>query len=287
MTKWLSLILAIIVAATISSLSVRKVFDIHKADQTTHFSRVFFLPHEFAQILSMRFNGVVSDYLMLNLMVIHGEKLIAEVPLTADEWQKTYKGLQQITSLDPAFLDPYIFAQMSLPWDAGMVDETNKLLLKAAKQRPDDYRPYFFLWFNYDYFLKDPKTAGMYLQKASLKPGAPRWYASLAARMNVYGGDLLNGITFLREMIAQSNNAGAIYHWKIRLECLEKIAFLESKLLKYKEQYGQGPKDIKDLVTSGLIQKIPTDPYGGDFYINEHGRVYTTSKMAYAPAKKK
>jgi hypothetical protein len=284
MNKW-QVPVVILLAALLSYFSGDKVFHIHKTTQATQFNRLIYLPDILVSSVSLEFQGVVSDYLMLNLLVIHGEKLLNEVIPTREEWELTYLGLQKITHLDPRFMDPYVFAQMSLPWDAGMVEETNSLLLNAAEVLTDDPRPNFFLWFNYFYFLNDAKTAGMYLQKAAEKPGAPRYYTTLAARMNLYGGDIVNGIIFLGEMINKTNDPTSRKYWKIRLECLEKIAYLESRIKKFREEYNREPESLAELIDIGILEKIPEDPYGGQFYINEQGRVYTTSKMVL-PKKK-
>ncbi len=39
------------------------------------------------------------------------------------------------------------------------------------------------------------------------------------------------------------------------------------------------PLSLTELETAGLIDKIPEDPYGGEFILMEEGRVYTTSKL--------
>ena len=122
--------------------------------------------------------------------------------------------------------------------------------------------------------------------KAASKPGVPRYYTTLAARMSLYGGDILAGIVFLQEMIERTNDPFSKKHWKFRLECLKKIAFLESKVLEYKEKYNTAPKSFNDLIEKKLLKEVPSDPYGGRFFINERGRVYTTSKMVFSSKNK-
>jgi hypothetical protein len=47
------------------------------------------------------------------------------------------------------------------------------------------------------------------------------------------------------------------------------------------------PESLDELVKSGMLDKIPNDPYGGQFLMLENGRVYTTSKMLKVKKKEK
>jgi len=48
----------------------------------------------------------------------------------------------------------------------------------------------------------------------------------------------------------------------------------------FKEKYGRIPKNLNELVMKGIIESIPKDPYGGEFYIDKNGTIETTSKLA-------
>ena len=234
----------------------------------------------------LEFPGIVADYLLLNAMVLHGEKLIEKVDMMPEDWQKTYLSLKLITELDPRFLDPYLMAETSLPWEAGMVEETNQMLLKAATVLPDDYRPYFYLWFNNYYFLHDLNKAGIYLEKAARIPGSPKYYKTLAARMHLESGHTISGIIFLQEMIQETRDQNTRLFLQKRLDVLKTIALLEKNVDDYAKRYQQWPAKLSDLVSEGFIEEIPQDPYGGSFYIMPNGRVYTTSKLVQQKKKK-
>jgi hypothetical protein len=34
------------------------------------------------------------------------------------------------------------------------------------------------------------------------------------------------------------------------------------------------------MIRAGIIQALPEDPYGGEFYLDEHGKVRSSSKLA-------
>lgn len=220
-----------------------------------------------ARAMTLEFPGLTSDYLMLKTLTYMGERIMKNEALTPEEWQMIYRTLVQITNLDPRFIDPYVVAQMSLPWDAGMVQETNVLLEKAAKILTTDYRPYFFLWYNHFKFLDNPEKAAYYLQKAATTPGAPTYFATLAARINLYSGKTYAGVVFLQEIIKETNDPALLKSLRRRLQALQKIGFLEQNIQKYRKRYQVFPKELQELVDKGFITKIPTDPYGGNFIL--------------------
>jgi hypothetical protein len=67
------------------------------------------------------------------------------------------------------------------------------------------------------------------------------------------------------------------------LEALKKILALEQAAGLYRKKTGRAPRDIQALVDRGYIKDIPTDPYGGRFYMDKNGSIMTTSNLAFKP----
>ena len=285
MKIWRDLILFTAICV-LSSYFASGLYQLHNENREKEISHFTMIPEPMARAMTLEFSGITSDFLMLKTLTYMGERIMNNEAFTPDEWQMIYRALVQIINLDPRFIDPYVVAQMSLPWDAGMVKETNVLLEKAAKILTDDYRPYFFLWYNYFKFLNNPKKAAYYLQKSAATPGAPSYFSTLAARMNLYAGEIYAGIIFLQEIIKETNDPALLKFLRMRLQALQKIGFLEQKIQKYIKRYKTAPKQLQELVDKGLITKIPTDPYKGRFYIMENGRVYTTSNLVLPKVEK-
>lgn len=282
MTKARVITYLVILAGVISYCSTRiYTFHADRRDQT--FTQLALIPGPIAKTASLEFSGVASDYLMLQTLTFLGEKLMNKKVLIKEQWQMIYKALDQATWLDPRFLDPYVLAEMTLPWEAGMVRETNELLEKIIKLRTNDHRPLFFLWYNYYYFLKDPATAAQYLRRAAKIQGTPYYFANLAARSSFYGKQTEDGILFLKEMILETNDPNSKKFLLLRLQALEKISFLEQKIQEYKRLYNALPESLEQLVEKGVIDQIPKDPYGGVFYIVDKEQVYSTSKLVLPP----
>jgi hypothetical protein len=280
---------AILLMSTLVTLLITpKVYDTHGKYVEESIGHLGRLPSAGIQALSLEFKGVISDFLFLKTTTYFGMKLGLKEDPTPREWQLMYLLLQRVTDLDPRFWDPYVFAEMILAWHGGMTKEVNTLLMKAAKSRPEDYRPYYFIGFNYYFFNRDSASAAPYMRKAAQAPTAPQFIKGLAARISLYGNQTGLAIAFLADLIRQSHDPKLVKYLEIRLAALKRLYYLEYWVLEFKKKNGKMPASLNDLVTTGLIPAIPTDPYGGQFKLLPNGRVYTTSQLvSLQPHKKK
>lgn len=267
------------VAGLCFTLLTPTVYRIRSAWLHETISRIGELPPRLAVVLTLEYKGVAADLLFLKTITFMGMKIGEHGQPTKEEWHRIYAMLQLITELDPRFWDPYLFAEMMFPWQAGMLAEASMLLEKAARHRPDDYRPYYFLGFNAFYFEKKPQKAAEYLRKAAKYPDVPAYIKGLASRFSLYGNQTGLGIAFLSDLLRNTSDPRIKSYLEKRLETLKKIFFLEQKVAAYKKKYGSMPRALPDLIDAGLLTKIPSDPYGGQFVLLKNGRVYTTSKL--------
>lgn len=269
----------LLISSTIFFILTSPVYKIRDKYASDSISGIGRLPSTIVQILTLEFKGVAADILLLKTMVFMGMKIGEHANPTDEEWQIIVEMLEIITDLDKKFWDPYVFAEMMLPWQAGKFDETNRLLLKAAGNIIDDYRPYYFLGFNHFYFENKSEQAAEYLRKAALIPGAPDYLKGLASRYSLYGNQTTLGIGFLADLIENTSDEQVKQYLGKRLDALKVICFLENKVKEFSEKYHSFPAKIENLVQAGIIEEVPEDPYGGSFVILENGRVYTTSNL--------
>lgn len=279
MTGKLVLPVCLFACLLVTGLCTRTLFNAHINNPSETISSLVDLPERLIGMVSLEFDGVLSDYLMLKSMVFLGEKNERKERPNEREWHLVHRALQQVTNLDDRFWDPYVLAAMTFPWEVGMIAETCALLEKAATARPEDHRPYFFLWFMKFYFEKNPREASPYIKRAAAIPGAPEYYTTLAARMDLYAGNTLTGALFLEDILAKTSSPSIRLSLEKRIDALKRIAFLEEKVGNYKQKHGALPGRLEDLVTDRIILAIPTDPYGGKFFLQPDGRVYSTSKL--------
>jgi hypothetical protein len=85
-------------------------------------------------------------------------------------------------------------------------------------------------------------------------------------------------------MIPEARNEAIRKRMITRAEAFEKILQIEKAVLAYTNRFQTEPKKLEDLVKTGLLIKIPADPYGGSFYLDDEGRVRTTSRLAHGVA---
>jgi tetratricopeptide (TPR) repeat protein len=181
-------------------------------------------------------------------------------------------------------MDSYYFAQAVLAWEAKMIPQVIELLEYGFQHRTWDFRLPYFISFNYAFFLKDYERAGEYLAKAAeLKPDV-EWYATLAARYFYEGGRTALALAYLKDMIPEARNEAIRKRMITRAAAFEKILQIEKAVLAYTNRFQTKPKKLEDLVKTGILTKIPEDPYGGSFYLDDEGRVRATSKLAHGVA---
>lgn len=276
--KPLPYVLLIILGIT-SFWCVNKLYNERQYSTAQSIPAISQLPDVMTEVMSLEFTSLVSDYIMIHVLTFMGEKLLKEEPTSETEWEIIHKALQTVINLDPRGADSFILATTTLPYEAGMIKETNLLLEKVAKFRTDDYRPNFFLWYNHYHFLKDPKKALVYLKRAAAIKNSPTYLKPLASRMHLYTGQIEASIAYTLDIIKSTEDPSMREYMLKRLDALKIIDFLEQKTRAFEAKFNYAPQHLQELVNTGFLKTIPVDHYGGEFYINKEGRVYTTSKL--------
>ena len=241
----------------------------------------YVLPSPILKVMSLEFKGLTSDVMFLRAIVFFGGILERGNIQGAQKWEWgwLHDTLNASTDLDPYFFDPYYFAQAQLTWGANMIREVNVMLDKGIRHREWDWMLPFFVGFNHFYFLQENDKASEYLMTASKRPGASSLLASLATRLAYKGRRTENAIVFIEQMLKEEKNESVRKEFEARLEALKGILLLERAVGAYKERFGIAPFSLKDLITAGLINRLPEDPYGGEFYISIDGYIKTTSDL--------
>jgi tetratricopeptide (TPR) repeat protein len=261
-----------------ASVSLTRVRDVQPPEARLG----FFPPAPVIKVLAVDQYQFLSQVISLQCVFYFGS--LVESREQMPNWQKLYRALFTATRLDPYNMDSYYFAQAVLAWEAKMIPQVIELLDYGFQHRPWDFRLPYFISFDYAFFLKDYKRAGEYLAKAAeLKPEV-EWYATLAARYFYEGGTTALALAYLRDMIPEARNEAIRKRMITRAEAFEKILQIEKAVLAYTNRFQTEPKKLGDLVEAGLLLEIPEDPYGGSFYLDNQGRVRTTSRLAHGVA---
>jgi tetratricopeptide (TPR) repeat protein len=144
-----------------------------------------------ARRMSLAFNGLAADWYWMRSLQYVGRKIM-NVPANAsldDLSQLNLKLLGPLldnaTTLDPQFLDPYEYAAVVLPRIdvAAAIRITNK----GIAANPNVWRLYqhlgYIYWRQHDY-----KTASEVYGRGAKIPNAPPWMEAMSARMAAEGG---------------------------------------------------------------------------------------------------
>ncbi|MDX9787961.1 MAG: hypothetical protein RBT11_14350 [Desulfobacterales bacterium] len=278
MTKRISMVtvfIALLIGYGVTATGLKKERVEFIEDQFLEYT----LPSALLKPLSLEFKGLMSDILLVKFMTFVGGKTERLDQFTDEDWGSIKHTLNTITDLDPYFWDAYLFSQVFLTWDKKNYRAANELLAKARNHLPANYRIPYYMGLNYYNFGKDSANGAKYLMEASKIPGAPFYLATLAARLSAYSSDYQRGIIFLSEMLKQTTDTEIAEQYKLRIQILAQMNGLEQLVAKFRAKFNRAPAELAELVAAGLIQQLPVDPYGGQFFINQEGRIDTTSKM--------
>jgi len=247
-------------------------------------SGAYVLPAPLLKIASLEYSGLVSDLLFLRATVFYGGTMErVERPRVKDwEWHWMINLLDAASELDPYFYDLYYFANANISPAPGMLPAVNSMLEKGSRYRDWDWILPFYLGFNYYYQLQDNDKAVNFLMEGAKRPGAPTLLSTLAARLAYRGKRTENAILFLQEILRKTDDEDTQKVYKDRLGALIGIYQLEKAVALYRERFGALPLSLNDLLSQGIIQALPVDPYGGRFYLETDGSVKTTSNLVYA-----
>lgn len=195
-----------------------------------------------------------------------------------------FKILQTALKIQPYNADAYYFAQGAYTWEVGRYREVNNMLEYGMKYRTWDYQLPFFAGFNSAYFLKDYKKAAVQMKKAA-EIAKEQHFATLAARYFYEAGETDFAILFIDVMKKSAKNPSEKKMYDFRRKALVAIKTIETAMNRYQARFDRPAQSLQQLVAAGFLTVVPRDPYGGKFYLDEQGKVRTTSKLSIAGAK--
>jgi len=268
--KTISLVLIIVIGMfPIISLSrlidaKRPPVDPNVADES------LYLNAKTARRLSLGFNGLAADWYWMRSLQYVGRKIIGQEQSIAldDLGQLDLKLLapllENATTLDPQFLDPYEYAAVVLP--AVDVSEAIRITRKGIDANPDAWRLYqhlgYIYWQQGDY----QKAAEVYGEGARI-PGAPEWMQAMKARMAAEGGSRTTAREIYTRMLEQSADEKVkdmAHRRLLQLDSLDERDGLRKLLVAYQTRTGHCPANWREL----NLSDAPTDPSGAPYVLN-------------------
>jgi len=242
----------------------------------------------FLRYASADHKELVGASLVMKVIMYFGgiaTKQQANVIVQPPDYPRMSGILHGAVKLDPYNMDAYYFAQSFLTWEVKQYKLANDLLDYGMKYRTWDWMLPFFAGFNSAYFIKDYKKASEYYKRAGELSGG-ELSISLAGRYMQEAGQTDLAIAYLSAMEKGERNPVVRKNYQTRLAAFREVRRIEQARDRFLASSGALPVSVDKLVRSGLLSPPPADPYGGQFYLEADGKVATTSKFAFAGAKK-
>ncbi len=191
-----------------------------------------------------------------------------------------------VTDLDPDFAYVYQFAAVVVPFNLGRetwrnTRESTALLEKGTSHIPNSVFLKTLLAYNYSVFFKEYERAARLLQETARLPGAPAYLPLLATRLYAQAGSFDAATAFASEFAASAadpDTRASFEHRKKEIALERILQNLDKEVDTFLERNGRPPKNLRELVWSGQLSALPEDPLGGDIYLGEDRRTYSTSQ---------
>ncbi len=199
----------------------------------------------------------------------------ALVVSTANLDKKSYAVLAKIQTdaarMNPAHEDNYYISQAILPW-AGEVKADLFIQKAATDSRAWDFYPAFFLGFDRYYFLKDPVAGAKAIEAAADRsPDNRQAFINMAVKWYELGDDPRVAIGLISAMSKGTRDKEMKLHLENRVKRLSGLAELRDAAKLYNEKTGKSLVSLQELVSLGLLAKLPADPQGSGYTLDAKG----------------
>jgi hypothetical protein len=269
-----NIIVIILLLLLIANFSYR--IDMKKSPHELIGEMMYFPSGIALKALSMGFYAPLADLVWLRFIQYYGEHRLSDA-----KFELMYHILDILTTLDSRFNYAYTLGSLMLTHDAQKPDQARILLKKGMIRNPDDWRYPFIYGFIHYVFLKEFTVAQTYFRISAMKPNAPDRAKRWAAFVSYFKtGDLKTSLALWIDLYNTTENPeekkiAEIYIKNIKMKL--DIEFLNNKIFEFTKQVGRKPFRLKELVTYGIVDSIPTEPHNKK-YIIKKGKTYTTWK---------
>lgn len=238
---------------------------------------MYFPKAEAVRLLSAGNDLVVADYLWLRMIQYYAYHMRKD-----RNYEYLYPIIDKLTDLDPRFIYPYTFGALLLVHDAKDSVNSLKMLDKGGRENPSEWRfPYMKGFILYVFLRRWEEAASEFIKASELPgaiPGARRFAAFIYRRL----GQREVSKAMWQDIYDNTNNKFEKEVAKFYLDRIEREETIDKLQLAAEAFYkknGRWPEALNELVSSGLVERIPSrDPLGGVYYwSSEKKKVESTS----------
>jgi tetratricopeptide (TPR) repeat protein len=236
----------------------------HWVNSMPKLHQLTYLPSgDYLRMASLGYRELAADLLWLQTIQVMGERKLSE-----EEGHWLYDAVDRITTLDPKFVRAYEAGSHALCILVVMPEESNRLLEKGMQHNPQEWKLPFLLGINYYFELADDEKAAEAMAKAARLPGAPQGIARLAAKLFVSAKSPQQAVELLAKVYEETSdeNVRKVLEVRLKESLVERdIQILEQAISRYQAKYMRRPERLENLVEPGLLQELPTEPFGGHY----------------------
>ena len=230
---------------------------------------------DFAKIMFLGMNAFAADLLFARSQYYYGSHYVTD---------RTYPLLEQmvrvVLSLNPSleYTIPFGEAAISSMKTESAIESANSLLRLGHELYPDDYYFVFNQGYNYFIYLHDMEKAYPLMYEGANMKNAPQKVIWLVNHVATMGGGYRLGYEYTKDRLEKTKDKNMRDQFEKELQHFANLLTLTEAAEAYYKKYGKSPdKELKELVKSKLIEKIPEDVYGGEYYYDEEDRIVKTT----------
>jgi hypothetical protein len=222
------------------------------------------------RVASLGFERLLADLFWLRTVYYVGDERSARAGYPA-----AVRLAELVTDIDPWFETVYVVMSGAIGGLAGDPDGAIALLEKGIRH-VDYWKLHFLLGFQFFMEKLDYGRAAEQMRLAAEK-GGPPYLPLLSARLYASAGDPETAIAFIQARLRETEHeetrqALEKRYWDLWIQ--RDLALLDRAIARYRELEGEPPADPAQLARAGLIDRLPVDPRGGTYHI-EDGRAAT------------
>jgi tetratricopeptide (TPR) repeat protein len=268
-TKTVSLVLVIAIGI-IATVGLARLVDARRppVDVSAN-DESLYLNAKTARRISLGFTGLAADWYWMRSLQYVGRKILEQEgnasldDLSQLDLKLLAPLLENATTLDPEFLDPYEYAAVVLP--AIDVQDAIRITRKGIDANPNAWRLYqhlgYIYWQQHDYAA----AAEVYGRGAEV-PGVPAWMQAMKARMAAQGGSRETAREIYTRMFEQSSDdkvKDMAHKRLLQLDSLDQRDALRKLLVGYQTRTGRCPATWREINFPGA----PLDPSGAPYVL--------------------
>lgn len=265
------------IAAGIMSTVLTPAIERARPDRFLRDEMVYFPSGAFLDEAAAGQDELIADYLWLRAIQYYGMHR-----QTDRQYQWASHIFHVITALNPRFVEAYRFGGLVLAADANDLAGGIDLLKRGFHANQDRWEIPFDLGFLH-YLSHQDLLAAAYFRRAAELPGAGEQVQRFTAFAYRRGGDAAAARDMWIQMRDTATNpvSREIADYALSdIELQKALSVLQTAADAYRQAEGRTAGSVNDLVRAGLLDEIPTDPFGRGYLIDPiSGRVVSIFKV--------